>query len=451
MLLIEDESTIRFSIGRFFRNRGFEVQDVGSSAEGEGAFRRHRPDVVLLDYNLPDRDGLQTLARLRLLDATVPVLILTGHGSIDLAVRAIKEGAEQFFTKPVELAALLVVIERLLEHQRNRQERLAGRTRDARQSVYPFGGESTAIRALAELAPRVAAGSSPVLILGETGTGKGVLARWIHAASPRADEPFVDLNCAGLTRDFLESELFGHEKGVFTGAVAAKPGLFEVAHRGTLFLDEIGDVDPTVQPKLLKVLEDQRFRRMGDVRDRQVDVRLVAATHHDLAALVASGRFREDLYYRINALPLRVPALRDRGRDVVLLARALLARVAAELGRPSASLTPEGEEALLRHAWPGNVRELRNVLERAVLLCDRGELGPADLWPGGQGAAPSRSEALEGPPPEALTLDEVERRHVEAVLRGQGGNVVAAARILGVSRSALYERLKKHGLSARRG
>src|SRR6185295_7993655 len=263
---------------------------------------------------------------------------------------------------PVELPALLVVIERALENRRMRQVSLAGKSAQVRQAVDPFFGESGVIRKLAAEAARVAASKVPVLIQGETGSGKGVLARWLHEASARADESFVDLNCAGLSRELLETELFGHEKGAFTGAVTAKQGLLEVAHRGTLFLDEIGDVDLQVQAKLLKVVEDMRFRRLGDVRDRQVDVRLVAATHRDLLTLVREQKFREDLYYRISALPVMVPPLRERGKDVVLLARQLVERISAEMGRPGVRLSPEAEEALAASAWPGNVRQLRNVL-----------------------------------------------------------------------------------------
>src|SRR4030095_6145073 len=233
-------------------------------------------------------------------DSGTPLLVLTAHGSIDLAVRAIKEGAEQFLTKPLELPALQVILQRLIQKQRNHQNQLASKSRQVRQAIDPFIGVSPAIHTLAEQAKRVLMTESPVLILGETGSGKGVLARWLHENSPRADEAFVDLNCAGLSRELLENELFGHEKGAFTSATTSKQGLFEVAHRGTIFLDEIGDVDLQIQPKLLKVLEEQRFRRVGDVRDRQVDVRLIAATHQDLSDLVRQKRFRDDLYFRVS-------------------------------------------------------------------------------------------------------------------------------------------------------
>jgi DNA-binding NtrC family response regulator len=372
--------------------------------------------------------------------------MLTAHGSIDLAVAAIKEGAEQFLTKPVELPTLLVVLERLIEQRRDRQASLASRSRSAREAVDPFLGESEAIRALAGKARRVVASSACVLLQGETGTGKGVLARWLHDNGTRAEEAFVDVNCAGLSRDLLDSELFGHEKGAFTGAVASRPGLIEVAHRGTLFLDEVGDADLQVQAKLLKVLEEQRLRRLGDTRDRQVDVRLVAATHQDLAQLVREGRFREDLLYRISAVPLRVPPLRERGGDLLLLARRILERVAGELGRPGLRLAEDGERALEAYHWPGNVRELRNVLERASLLTGGSHLTADDL---GELAGPrdaGRSPERTGQKASGLSLRAAEKLHIEAVLREQDGDVRRAATVLGVSRSALYQRIKKHGI-----
>ena len=288
----------------------------------------------------------------------------------------------------------------------------------------------------------MAAAPTPVLIQGETGSGKGVLARWLHDHGPRAAQAFVDLNCAGLSRELLETELFGHQKGAFTGAVSAKPGLMEIAAHGTLFLDEMGDVDLQVQAKLLKALEEMRFRRLGDVQDRRVDVRLLVATHRDLAALVQAEKFREDLYYRVRGVELRVPPLRERGHDVVLLARHLLVSIAAELGRPGLRLSAASEEALLAHHWPGNVRELRNVLEHAALLGASSAVEPADFVellrrPRAGGAGPSP----------ALTLDEVERQHVARVLQQEGWAVQRAAEVLGISRTSLYERIRKYGLS----
>jgi DNA-binding NtrC family response regulator len=440
LLLVDDEAAVRLPLERFFAARGFEVVTAGSLAEALDAYRAAVPDVVLLDYALPDGDGIELLRRLKAIDPSVPAILLTAHGSIDLAVQAVKDGAESFLTKPVELPALLIMVERLAENRRLRARSEAEQRMEAKRAPAPFLGDSPAVRRLADQAGRVAAAPTPVLIRGETGSGKGVLARWLHEHGPRAPQPFVDLNCAGLSRELLESELFGHQKGAFTGAVAAKQGLMEVAHRGTLFLDEMGDVDLLVQAKLLKALEEMRFRRLGDVQDRRVDVRLVAATHRDIDALVEEGKFREDLYYRIRGVELRVPPLRERGGDVILLARHFLVRIATDLGRPGVRLSPAAEEALLAHTWPGNVRELRNVLEHAALLSPRDSLVPDDF-----------AELLRPPRPRSgstasMTLDEAERRHVEQVLRQEGWVVQRAAGILGISRTSLYERMRKYGL-----
>jgi DNA-binding NtrC family response regulator len=439
VLLVDDEPAVRFGVCDFLRGRGFEVVEAESCAEAEMAFRKAPPDIAIVDYSLPDGNALDMLPRFREADPSVPIVILTAHGSVDLAVKAIKEGAEQFLTKPVQLEALAVILERLIENQRNRQQQMARRSRLARDLRDPFLGSSTAIRALAAEARKVAASDSPVLIQGETGAGKGVLARWLHENGSRAEDAFVDLNCAGLSREFLETELFGHEKGAFTGATSAKPGLLEVAHRGTVFLDEIGDVDLQVQPKLLKVLEDKQFRRMGDVRDRRVDIRLITATHQGLAELVREKKFRSDLYFRISTIPLSVPPLRERPEDIPVIAERVLESLAARSGHAKITLAEDALRSLATYAWPGNIRELRNVLERAILLSGRNVLGRRDL----------RFEATEsGPAGEDMnrTLVDVERAHIERMLRAEGGRVEAAAKKLGIPRSSLYQKIKKYGI-----
>jgi DNA-binding NtrC family response regulator len=444
ILIVDDDAAVRFGVQDFLQAHRYAVDQAETCHEAEETFRGSRPDVAIVDHRLPDGDALELLARLKGIDASVPVVILTGHGSIDLAVRAIKEGAEHFLTKPVELPALLVVLERLVDTQRSRRRQLAGRARESRDEIDPFAGTSAAIRRLEAEARRIADSDSPVLIQGETGTGKGVLARWLHRHGPRAEEPFVDLDCAALSRDLLESELFGHEKGAFTGAVAAKTGLLEVGHRGTVFLDEIGDMDPQVQPKMLKVLEEKRFRRLGDVKDRQVDIRLVAATHQDLHGLVREKRFRSDLYFRISTLPLVVPPLRERVGDIPVLARRFLERLAGEVKRGVVQLGEDAERALEAYAWPGNVRELRNVLERAVLLAPTSVLRPADLrFDAPASAGPGELDSN-------LTLLEVERRHIERVLREERGRVEVAARRLGIPRSSLYQKLKQYRIAVSR-
>jgi DNA-binding NtrC family response regulator len=453
ILIVDDEPGIRFGVRDFLESEGHEVEEADSLAAAERVVRESRLDAVVLDHMLPDGTALDILPRIKELEPALPVVVLTGHATIDLAVRAVKEGADQFLAKPVELPALLLMLQRLLESQREKRRQIAGRARLAREAVDPFTGASAAIRALAEQARRLAASSSPVLIEGETGAGKGVLARWLHRNGPRADEPFVDMNCAGLSREFLETELFGHEKGAYTGAVTSKQGLLEVAHRGVVFLDEIGDLDPQVQPKLLKVLEEKRFRRLGEVRDRQVDVQLIAATHQDLPRAVQEKRFRSDLYYRISTIPLRVPPLRERPEDVPVLARLLLDGFAADLGRRGVRLSDPAQRALAAYSWPGNVRELRNVLERALLFCSREVLEPEDLRLAGTAAA--AAEALAPDPASGgeshLTLEQLERRHIERVLRETNGRVAEASQRLGVPRSTLYQKIKKFALPTPRG
>lgn len=444
ILIVDDEPGVRFGIRDFLELQGYEIDEAENCRDAQDIFRTSRPDVVIADYMLADGTALDLLPRLKEINPDTPLLILTAHGSIDLAVRAIKEGAEQFLTKPLELPALTMILKRLLENQRNFHKQLASKTRQVRRAVDPFIGNSPKIRALAEQAKKLLATESPILILGETGSGKGVLARWLHENSPRAEEAFVDLNCAGLSRELLETELFGHEKGAFTSATASKQGLFEVAHRGTIFLDEIGDVDLQIQPKLLKVLEDNRFRRVGDVRDRQVDVRLIAATHQDMGQLVREKKFRDDLYFRVSTIPLAFPPLRERIEDIPVVAEYLLDKVAADLGRGEIKLELDSIRALQSYSWPGNIRELRNVIERAVLLSEQKTIGLKDLQ--FDGNAGNRAAYLDS----TLTLSQLEKQHIERVLQEEQGRVEKAARRLGIPRSSLYQKLKKYQLDSSR-
>ncbi|HYO79529.1 MAG TPA: sigma-54 dependent transcriptional regulator [Thermoanaerobaculia bacterium] len=433
LLLVDDDAPARAAIRNYFRAEPFEIIEAFSCTGAEHLVAKRRPDAVLLDYQLPDGNALDVLPRIRELAPHAPVIVLTGHGTIELAVQAMKLGAEQFLTKPVQMAALKNVLMRAL-----------GTTAPAKSKsngIDPFAGTSEAIRELARQAERLAGTPRPVLIQGETGVGKTVLARWLHERGPRSSAPFVDLNCAGLSREFLETELFGHEKGAFTGAAQAKEGLLDAADGGTLFLDEVGDVDLQVQPKLLKALEERRFRRLGDTRDRTVDVHLIAATHQDLPELVRQKRFREDLFFRINTLRLRIPSLRERAEDVPMLAEHFARSFAQELGRPPQTLSREGAIALQRYVWPGNIRQLRNVMERAVLLTD-GDVIERDAL---------ELDAVDTPVDEvtATTMEDVERQHIEQTLRDVSGKVTEAARILGIPRSTLYKKLRALNISAR--
>ena len=442
VLVVDDEASLRLAIRAYLEAKGFDVVVAGSCQQTRELITTYQPDAAILDYELGDGNALDLQRYLKEHDPLLPVIILTGHGSIELAVRAVKEGAAHFLTKPVELPTLQVIVHRAIENRRARQKQLAHSSNASRERPpNPFLGQSDSIRRLAEQVERVAASDSPILIQGETGSGKGVLASWIHEHSPRAQETLVDLNCAGLTPNFLESELFGYEKGAYTGAVTAKMGLLEVGHRGSVFLDEIGDVDPLVQPKLLKVLEEKRFRRMGDVRDRRVDIRLLAATHKNLAELVQSGRFRSDLYFRINTIPLYVPSLRERSEDIPVLAQHLLHNLSTALGCIGVCFTSGAIEQLRGYAWPGNIRELRNVIERALLLRSSDVISANDLLFDRTALSVPQSDDTMG-----MTLSELEQMHIERILRDENGRVIPAAKRLGIPRSTLYQKIKKYGM-----
>jgi len=438
VLVVEDEKEVCELLRQYLEGKGYEVATAGTCAQAEQLWRTARPDLAILDYSLPDGNALGLIPRLRAADPSIPVIVLTGYGSIDLAVEAIKVGAEQFLTKPAELATLHVIIQRSLENQRNRRKQLAEKSRLSRQNLDPFLGKSDVIRKLGEIAQKAAFSDSPVLIQGETGTGKGVLARWLHCHGPRSSEPFVDLNCGGLSRELLETELFGHERGAFTGAVQCKTGLLEIAHKGTVFLDEVGDVDLQVQPKLLKLLEEKQFRRLGDVRDRRIDIRLIGATHKAMPKLVQQKQFRGDLYFRIGSIPLFTPPLRERVEDIPIVSEHILGSLAGDLGTSDFELAESALHVLQGYSWPGNVRELRNVLERAVLITGNHLLTDKDLHFDVQ---VEQDLAGNG---QFRTLDQMERHYIEQVLRKENGRVESAAKKLGIPRSSLYHKLKQY-------
>ena len=441
LLIVDDEPGSRLGVRSYLENHGYDVDEADTVGAAMRILHTQVPDVALVDYSLPDGTALDLMAQLKQQGIDIPVVVLTGHGSIELAVMAVKEGAEQFLTKPVELSSLAAVLDRVIEHQQNSRRILA--VQSSRQASGEDGlisGRSPAVRALAHDANTAAACDAPILIEGETGTGKGLLAKWIHSASARTAEAFVDLNCAGLPRELLESELFGHEKGAFTGATNSKPGLVEAAHRGTMFLGEIGDTDIAVQPKLLKIVEEKRFRRLGDIGERRVDVRFIAASNKSLIQLVDQGEFREDLYYRLNTIVLRLPPLRHRKEDIPTLVQQLLNRLSREIGRPVPRVEGDAVDALQSHAWPGNIRELRNVLERAMLAATSPVLRAVDLR---LNATPRRSApAAATVIPTAETLKEVEWLHIQRVLDEEKGSVGRASKRLGIPRSSLYQKLK---------
>jgi len=439
ILLIDDDEGVLRSIGAYFERLGAEVYREGTVQEGLDTFDRVRPDVVVLDLHLPDADGLTALEQLRAKNAAV--VLLTGHGDIQTAVQAMQLGAENFLTKPVDMPHLAAAVARISEKVRLRRqnERLAAG--GAGEGLDGLGVSSTMQELARQVKLLASSERTTALLTGESGTGKGWAARLVHRLSPRSTGPFIEVNCAGLSATFLDSELFGHERGAFTDAKEKKQGLFELADGGTLFLDEIGDLAAELQPKLLKVLETKSFRRLGGTRELTVDVRLIAATNRDLVSDVNGGRFREDLYYRLSVMPLRMPAVRDRSREDRI---ALLTRILGDLqrqlpGSPSECST-EALDRLLSAPWPGNVREMRNVLERAMILA-RGqpqialEHLPAELR---RSATGSRHQ------PQSLA--DVEKSQIERALRHHGGNRTRAARELGISRATLINKIKAYSL-----
>ncbi len=442
ILVVDDDQSVRQSLGKFLTRIGYAVTEAADGAEAVELFHRNSPDVVLLDLHLPDSEGYDVLERLR--DQGAAVIVITGDDEVGTAVGAMQAGAENFLTKPVDLPHLAVAVSRVCETVQLRRKIDVLRSGGAASSGLSALGVSPNMRELARQIKLLAAsGSTTVLLTGESGTGKGFVARLIHDLSPRADAPFVDINAAGLNPTFLDSELFGHEKGAFTDAKERKRGLFELAQHGTVFLDEIGDLASELQPKLLKVLESKTFRRVGGTHSISVDVRLIAATNRDLTSEVRSDRFREDLYYRLSVLPIHMIPVRERSRDDrMALLEFLLADVSRGMATRNATVDSTALRRLLDYAWPGNVREMRNVLERAMILASgdpvRTEHLPAEIRTG-------RQTSENGYEP--MSLDEVERRHIERTLRSHKGNRTHAAKQLGISRATLIKKIKIYELT----
>ena len=448
ILVVDDEHLIRWSVEQVLRRDGYGVVQAGTGADAIRQAQLEPPDLVLLDIQLPDADGLEILERLRAADPDLPVIMITAHGGVESAVRAMKLGAHDYVIKPVNFEELTLAIRKALETRSLRREvaRFQAEQREGAR-LADLVGQSRAIRDLAALIERIAqSDATTVLLEGDSGTGKDLVARIIHFESARARAPFLALNCVALPEHLLESELFGHEKGAFTDAKGLKKGLFEQADGGTVYLDEIGDMKPDLQAKLLRLIEEKSFRRVGGLRDFRVDVRIIAATNRDLGRALEQGEFRKDLYYRLKVFPLRLPPLRERREDILPLAYHFIARFNSEMGREVREIHPQAQSCLTAHAWPGNVRELRNVLERALILAN-GPMLHVEHLPTEVGApdpAPDRAAPM-ALPAEGVRLEEVERDLVRQALGATGGNQVRAARLLGISRDALRTRMKKFG------
>jgi len=439
--VVEDEEPQRQILIDFLQRKGFAVEGVGTATEALVAVEKEPPDLVLLDWKLPDEDGLSLLSRLKEAAPLTQVIMMTAFATVERAVEAMKRGAYHYLTKPLNLEELLLIIDRALKAQRLEREVEALRRR-LKEMALPEApeiiAESPKMKELLVLARKVAQTQATVLILGESGTGKEVLATLIHRLSPRHKKPFLKLNCAAIPEGLLESELFGHERGAFTGADRLKQGLFEIADQGTIFLDEIGDMPLPLQAKLLRVLQEGTFRRVGGVREIKVDVRVIAATNRDLEAMVKEGRFREDLYWRLNVVSLAIPPLRERREDVLPLAHFFLKKFAKKHGKELKGFSKEALELLLSYHFPGNVRELENMIERAVILAENEVITREDLPPAikGKEALADMPELLQTLPlPEAVAL--LEKNRIEEALKKANGIKARAAELLGISERVL--------------
>jgi DNA-binding NtrC family response regulator len=438
VLIVDDEPFNLDLLEQELTDRGLAIERALDGAAALRAIEASRPDLVLLDYMMPGMNGLDVLREVRASEVDVPIVMMTAHGSIELAVEAMKLGAYDFVLKPFEPDHIALTVQKALEHGRlKRGAALVADEQDARYRLV--AGKSAAMVQAVELARKAAGSRATVLLLGESGSGKEIFARAIHAWSDRRGEPFVAINCVGLSRELLESELFGHEKGAFTGAHRLKKGKLELGHRGTVLLDEVGDISQELQTKLLRFLQERDFERVGGTRSISVDVRIIAATNRDLDASVKEGRFREDLYHRLNVIPITLPPLRDRREDIPDLARFFLERFARDTKKRFTTIAPEAMERLRTYAWPGNVRELANVLERAVVLGQEPAVGLPDL-------PPRIVAARAGPAADVGSyqagVNAYRRELIVTALARTGGNRAAAAAALGLNRTHLLRLIK---------
>ncbi len=440
ILVVDDEPAMRLLVTSVLKDEGHDVTAAASGEEALQLVGKHHYHVVITDLRMPGMSGLQVLEAVRRDDPETAVILLTAFGTVEGAVEAMRKGAAHYLLKPLANPdELRLAVRRVLEERRVADE--AATLRQATEAVFPFGeiiAGDPKMRAALDLARSVAPADSTVLLTGETGTGKELIARLIHHWSPRADQAFVAVNCAALAETLLESELFGHEKGAFTGAIAQRRGRFELAHGGTLFLDEVGEMSSALQAKLLRVLQERTLERVGGTKTVTVDVRVIAATNRDLQQMVSAKTFRDDLYYRLSVFPIVLPPLRERPADIVPLAEHILRQVSRRLGKRFAGFSEEAVLLLQEYVWPGNIRELQNVIERAVILCHEDRIVPAHL---------NLSQAALTPTAAPKTLKDIEREAILAALSAHEGNRRKAAEQLGIGLRTLYTRLKEFGIS----
>jgi DNA-binding NtrC family response regulator len=443
ILVVDDEEAMTESLAAWLREDGYTVETAASGREAIDKAKLRDYAIYFVDLKMPGGiDGIETMMEIRKLRPDASIVVITAYATVDTAITAIKEGAQEYLVKPCHPQEISLLVERIIGVKSLQRENAILRRKLTRQyHFHDLVSKNARMVEIFELVREIASQRSTVLVQGESGTGKELLARAIHNSGDRSARPFVGVSCAALAETLLESELFGHEKGSFTGAVAQKKGKFELADGGTLFLDEIGDISAKLQVDLLRVLQERRFYRVGGTAEIDVDVRVIAATHQDLLAEVRAGRFREDLYYRLDVINIRIPPLRERREDVPLLAHEFLERLGHELGRPVTEISEEALRLLVDHDWPGNVRELENALERAIVTCKTHCLTAEDLAFLRRPVEPSRAA---GALPAGLTLQDLEKQYIALTLDRSSGNVKAAAASLGIDRSTLYEKIRRY-------
>jgi two-component system, NtrC family, response regulator AtoC len=447
ILIVEDEAKMRRLLELNLGEDGFQTLSAPDAETALNLLRQNSVDLILTDLKLPGMGGLEFLQAAKRINATLPVIVMTAYGTVETAVEAMKAGASDYVLKPFALAEMRMVVHKELDVRRLREENRDLREQLGKRYDYPnIVARSAKMQEVLATVERVAPTQSTILIGGESGVGKDLIAHAIHQKSRRSNGPFVKINSTAIPENLLESELFGYEKGAFTGAVTSKPGKFELADKGTLFLDEIGDVPPATQVKLLRVLQEREFERLGGTRTVKVDVRLVAATNRDLRAALEEGTFRQDLYYRLNVVPIDIPPLRDHKEDIPDLVNLFVDRFSRAAGKPITGVTPDAMTLLMAFHWPGNVRELENIIERGVALSNGPLLGASDIHLDTSHSKPP-SDAPVALPPEGMTLEQWEDEMIREALRRSNGNKSQAARLLGLSRNALRYRLSKIGIT----
>lgn len=446
ILIIDDEKNMRWVLERGLKSLGYQIQTAANGEEGIEAARTTEPDLVVLDLKMPGMDGMQTLKKLKEMYDQLPIVMITAHGTMETAIEAMKCGAADYIIKPFDIEEMKMIIRKTLAVQDLVKEVGFLRSElNCKYNAQSIIGQSPLMQRVFDMVERVADSSATVLVYGESGTGKELVARAIHVNSSRRDKPYIQINCAALPETLLESELFGHEKGAFTGAIARRAGRFELAHQGTLFLDEIGEISQAMQAKLLRVLQEKTFERVGGVETLKVDVRIVAATNRNLQAAIETGAFREDLYYRLNVIPIKLPSLRERKEDIPLLVNHFLTKLDVK-GRIRET-SPEAMQALINYSWPGNVRELENVMERAIIIA-HGDTITIDQVPNDLCVKVQQvnQTIISDIPDEGISLEEVEKMLIIQALSKEGGNQTKAAQLLKISRHTLLYRMEKYGL-----